>query len=261
MARKPRPGASGAHRRREYGAVGSTNDLALEAAAAGEPGPLWITADRQLQGRGRQGRRWISEPGNLYASLLLTPAARPAATAQLSLVAAVALTDAMAQVSGPAFGGRLAIKWPNDVLLDKRKVAGILSEARPVDGRQVVVIGFGVNCAHAPALSDYPTTSLAAAGTPVAPDALWAQLAAAMADRLAMWDGGAGFAAIRAAWLARAPGLGQPMSVRLAGQTVRGQFAGIDNDGRLVLNGPAGEVTITAGDVISPDPDNTGRGE
>lgn len=231
-------------------AVGSTNAECLARAAAGEAGPLWVTARRQTEGRGRRGRPWVSEPGNLYASLLLTNPAPPAALAQLPLVIAVALHDALAAVT--AQPARLAIKWPNDILLDGLKLAGILLESqRHADGRAVVVAGLGVNCAHAPAATETPATSLAARGLSVAPDLLFGHLVDAVRRALATWDRGAGFAALRQRWLAACGGLGEPVRVRLHDRDFVGRFAALDEAGQLIVELSEGHrETISAGDVF-----------
>ncbi|MHA1190051.1 MAG: biotin--[acetyl-CoA-carboxylase] ligase [Alphaproteobacteria bacterium] len=246
-------------RRQSFGAVGSTNDLAFEAAASGDTGNLWITAERQTAGRGRQGRDWISEPGNLYASLLLPCVADISVIAQVPLVAAVALCDGLEGVCGPAGAGRFTIKWPNDLLLDGQKIAGILAESRIAGGSRAVVTGFGVNCAHGPDIADYPATSLAAGGMPVAPDDLFLALAEAMASRMTQWDNGRGFLDIRTSWLSRAARLDQPIAVNQPGQTVSGRFGGIDFDGRLILIGSSGEMVISAGDVFFPEMNENGE--
>src|SRR5262249_47085632 len=177
--------------------VGSTNAEALARARAGERGALWITARRQTAGRGRRGRVWVSEPGNLYASLLLSDPAPPQRAAELSLVAALALHDALAERAA-ILGPRLKLKWPNDVLCDGAKLAGILVEGESVPGRALVaVIGIGVNCAHHPADAAYPATSLAVAGALVTPESLVQALMPAMTARLAEWNRGEDFAAIR----------------------------------------------------------------
>src|SRR5262249_48513827 len=142
--------------------------------------------------------------GNLHATLLLTDPAPPECAAQLSFVAALAVHDAVAACA-PALAPRLALKWPNDVLLDGAKLAGILIEAegtRPL----MVAVGIGVNCGHHPATTAFPATDLAAAGSGVALEELFYALSGAMVDRLRQW--GDGFAGVRAAWLARAGGLG-----------------------------------------------------
>src|SRR5712692_3600029 len=125
--------------------LGSTNAEALSLARQGERGPLWITAERQSAGRGRRGRSWVSAPGNLYASLLLTDPAPPEHWPELSFVAALALHDA---VGGriPGLAARLVLKWPNDLLIDRNKFAGILVEGEGA----AVAIGIGVNCVHHP---------------------------------------------------------------------------------------------------------------
>jgi BirA family transcriptional regulator, biotin operon repressor / biotin---[acetyl-CoA-carboxylase] ligase len=222
----------------------STNAEALRLARAGERGPLWITANRQTAGRGRRGRRWISKPGNLYASLLLTEPGPTEHWPQLSFVAALATHDAIADVAAePA--PQLAIKWPNDILLGDAKLAGVLIEGEG----NAVAIGIGVNCASHPTGMDYPATDLAGAG--VSPEALMNALALKMSGRLAQWNGGTGFSKIRADWLDRAAGLGEEISVRLADRELTGRFESLDPTGGLMLRLPAGHVTtIAAGDVL-----------
>src|SRR5262249_41147373 len=132
---------------------------ALNLAKAGEKGPLWLTARRQMAGRGRRGRIWVSEPGNLYASLLLTGFAPIERAAELSFVAALAVYDAILEAAVPV-AKSLALKWPNDVLINFKKVAGILIEAEGAN----VVIGIGVNCSHHPSGTMYPATDLVTEG-------------------------------------------------------------------------------------------------
>jgi BirA family biotin operon repressor/biotin-[acetyl-CoA-carboxylase] ligase len=237
--------------------VGSTNSEALVHARAGATGPLWITARAQVAGRGRRGRTWVSEPGNLYATLLLTDPAPPERAAQLSFVAALATHDAIAACA-PALVARLGFKWPNDVLLGGAKLAGILIEAegtRPL----VVAVGIGVNCRHHPAATDYPATDLGAGGVAVTAEDLFEALSIAMADRLREWD--TGFAAIRAAWLARAGGLGGELTARLGARDLTGRFETLDEAGRLVLRLPDGAIeTIAAGEVFPVAPAATAVG-
>ncbi|MBN8936537.1 MAG: biotin--[acetyl-CoA-carboxylase] ligase [Rhizobiales bacterium] len=229
-----------------YNTIGSTNAEALRLARAGERGPLWIVARSQTAGRGRRGRTWVSEPGNLYASLLLTDPAPPRHFPELSFVAALALHDAVAGRI-PGLATRLALKWPNDLLIDRNKFAGILVEGEGA----AAVIGLGVNCAHHPAGTDYPATDLAAAGLRAGADSLFAPLSAAMVRRLAQWSAGAGFAAVRADWLDRAAGVGKPLVVKSSGVDLSGQFVTIDETGRLVLRSADGTMqTVGAGDVF-----------
>ncbi len=231
-----------------FDSLGSTNAEALARARAGERGPLWITAAVQETGRGRRGREWASPAGNLYSSLLLTDPAPQAIAAQLSFVAALALHDAVADCA-PQLGPLLAVKWPNDVLLGGAKIAGILIEAE--SGRPfAAVIGMGVNCASHPGDTAWPATDLKTAGAHVTPEALLQALAEAMQTRLAQWDRGQGFAAIRGAWLRRAAGLGQDIRVRLPEREFSGIFDGLDEAGRLLVRGEDGTTAVTAGEVF-----------
>jgi BirA family biotin operon repressor/biotin-[acetyl-CoA-carboxylase] ligase len=231
-----------------FDSLGSTNAEALARARAGEHGPLWITAATQESGRGRRGKDWTSPPGNLYSSVLLTDPAPPALAPQLSFVAALALHDAVADCA-PQLGPLLTVKWPNDVLLGGAKIAGILIEAES-GPPFAAVIGMGVNCASHPADTAWPATDLAIAGAHVTPEALLRALAAAMQTRLAQWDRGQGFAAIRSAWLRRAAGLGQEIRVRLPEHEFSGIFDGLDEAGRLLVRGEDGITAVTAGEVF-----------
>ena len=187
--------------------VDSTNDEGKRLVAEGERGPLWIVAGRQTRGRGRLGRQWVSTPGNLHASLVLSGGSLPSLAPQLGFVAGVALIDAVRRTSG--LGGRLALKWPNDLLLDGGKLAGVLLEGVPIatgDPRAphecVVVIGIGVNCASAPRGLPYPARALSEAGS----GAPTAERVVRSADRrlcrrAGPLGGGDGFPAIREKWL------------------------------------------------------------
>jgi BirA family transcriptional regulator, biotin operon repressor / biotin---[acetyl-CoA-carboxylase] ligase len=231
--------------------VDSTNAEALRRASAGERGPLWIVATEQGAGRGRRGRAWTSPAGNLHATLMLTDPSPPAAAPQLGFVAGLAVHDAVA-AAGPALAPLLALKWPNDLLCAGRKAAGILIEG---EGDPVAVaVGIGVNCRHHPDATEFPATDLAAAGADVTASALFDDLAAALQARLHQWNRGAGFASIRAAWLARAAGIGEPVRVRLSARETAGRFETIDDSGRLMLRTAAGDVeAIAAGDVFPLD--------
>ncbi len=231
-----------------YETLGSTNAEALALARAGERGPLWITAQSQSAGRGRRGNAWISPPGNLYATLLLTEPSAPGLAPQLSFVAALALHDAVAACA-PQLGPALKVKWPNDLLIGPAKLAGILIEGEN-DPVFAVAIGIGVNCVAHPSDVAYPATDLAANGALVAPDALLFELATSTQHRLAQWDRGQGFAATRAEWLKRAAGLGEILRVRVAARELAGRFQGLDDDGRLLLEQDGGVTKITAGEVF-----------
>jgi BirA family biotin operon repressor/biotin-[acetyl-CoA-carboxylase] ligase len=241
----PAAAAAGA-RLISYDTIGSTNAEGLALARSGEHGPLWVTAKTQTAGRGRRGRTWVSEPGNLYASLVLTDPSPPDRRAELSFVAALALHDAIgARI--PGVSSRLLLKWPNDLLIDGCKFAGILIEGEG----DTVVIGIGVNCAHHPADTDFPATDLASAGLRASPEKVFEALSGAMAKRIEQWDRGAGFAMVRADWLKRAASLGDDIKVAVTDGTRTGRFETVDERGCLVLRLPNGTTeTIAAGDVL-----------
>ncbi len=241
------------YRREHHDSLASTNARALSAARSGAAGGLWVTAGEQTAGRGRRGRGWVTGAGNLAASLLLIDPAPRALAATVSFVAAVALHRAVVDVAGPPAAERLALKWPNDLLLDRTKVAGILVEGEALaSGAFVVVTGIGVNCvAHPDVTAGQPAGDFLGRGLPVDAEALFARLAVRMDEELGLWDRGRGFAGVRSAWLDRAAGVGEPIRVNLADGPVDGRFEALDEDGRLVLLGDDGRrQAIGAGDVF-----------
>jgi BirA family biotin operon repressor/biotin-[acetyl-CoA-carboxylase] ligase len=232
-----------------YDTIDSTNDelkrLAREGAAEGQV----ITAARQTAGRGRRGRSWSSPPGNLLTSILLRPRCRAATAAQLGFVAALGVADAIGELAPMV---EMRCKWPNDLLANGKKVCGILLETEMVTGDQpdFVILGIGLNLVASPRDTPYPATSLAAEGAPrITPAAIIAALVRHFADWLATWQQD-GFAPIRAAWLARAAGLGGPIQVRLERDTLHGRFVDLDNDGALLLDMPSGSRRVAAGEVF-----------
>nr|WP_307233308.1 biotin--[acetyl-CoA-carboxylase] ligase [Pararhizobium capsulatum] len=233
------------------GEVGSTNTEALQLARAGDTGHHWITAIRQTAGRGRRGRSWMSEPGNLYASLLLIDAAPVEKLGALPLAVAVAVYDAIRAVMPPG-GNPVTIKWPNDILVGGKKICGILLEGeRLADGRQALVIGCGINIAVLPDHGLYPVTSLRVEGSTVSPDQIFAHLYQTMAEILAIWNYGGGISAMIERWRSSAGGIGQKITVNLPDRSLVGIFTGIDEDGRLVLDLGSGMIErIAAGDVF-----------
>ena len=230
-------------------AVGSTNAEAFERARQGAASGLWIVARRQTAGRGRRGRVWTSEPGNLYSSLMLRDLVEEARLGELPLVVALAVHDAVAAALPPFARADLAIKWPNDVLYAGAKLCGILIEATATPEGRVVVAGIGINCAHHPDVTLYNATDLAKAGYPTDPQAMFALLSAAMARRLDEWRAGS-FAPLREAWLSRARGIGEAITVRLPTREITGIFSGLDEEGRLLLRHDGTLETISAGDVF-----------
>ena len=231
--------------------VGSTNDEAKRLAEDGAAEGTLVWGLEQTAGRGRRGRGWHSPPGNLYMSAVLRPGKPATQSALIGFVAAVALADAL-QDLGLA-SDRLRLKWPNDVLVDKAKVAGILVETAAIAGETPpwLVLGMGVNLAHAPEDTPYPAATLRAVGLA---KLTVEGLLEALAGRLAEWYGrwlAEGFAPVRAAWLNRATGLGEPIEVRLDQESLQGRFVALEEDGALSLELPQGDRRrVTVGDVF-----------
>jgi len=231
------------YRLAEFPELDSTNAEALRRAASGESGPLWIRADRQSAGRGRRGRAWESGAGNLFATLLISPERPRADWAQLSFVAAIATADMAAHFAPKAV---IAVKWPNDVLAEGRKLAGILLETAGAG----LAVGVGVNLASHPEGTEFPAISLAGLGAkpPTAQDAL-TFLATTFAGWYEVWRD-RGFEPVRDAWLARAAHLGQRIRARLPDKERAGVFEGIDAEGALLLNEGNKTQAIAAGEVF-----------
>ena len=226
----------------------------MRRAGQGDRGKLWIIAANQTGGRGRQGRSWSSPPGNVYASLLLIDAVQPALASQLGFVAGVALVRVVESLVGAA-GAQVSIKWPNDLVHQGAKLAGILVEgARCPDGRFACVLGFGVNRRSHPEGLPYAATDLFSlgAGRPTIDDVV-AALSAELDEILQVWDRGRNFDRLRKLWLDHALPSGTAMAVSSQGSQIRGTFDTIDERGRLILTTEAGAVKIDAGDVFLMD--------
>lgn len=223
--------------------VGSTNDEATRLAEAGAPEQTFVWAREQTGGRGRRGRFWASPVGNLYCSTILRPACSPQRAAEIGFVAALAVADLVPR------GRNLRLKWPNDVLVDGGKVAGILPESSiGQDGKlEFVVLGIGVNVSFAPQLPDMRYPGAILGGTTV--EAAAERLTQGLARWLTEWRRG-GFDEIRAGWLAKAGPLGTDVDVRLGEELVRGKFAGVDDSGALLLDTAAGPRRIVSGELL-----------
>ena len=231
----------------------STNADARRRADAGETGPLWIVARRQTEGRGRRGRQWESQDGNLFSTLLQTTRKSPAEAAQVTFVAALAIADLL-DAYAPA--SLVTIKWPNDVMLAGQKTSGVLVESGAHEsGGLWLAVGIGVNLAHAPEGTERPATALAhhLRGDVTAPptvEAAAATLAGAFAVWMDRWET-LGFQPILDAWRARAAGLDGPAVARLGRETVEGVAEGVASDGALKLRLADGSLRlISAGDVF-----------
>ena len=224
----------------------STNDEAFALINSGQASDgLVVWALEQTKGRGRRGRVWISPPGNLHCTMIWDITAHRANAAQLGFVAAIALVDALQHlVPGTKFYG----KWPNDVLAEDRKVAGMLLEAH---GANWLVLGLGVDVLHAPPpeMVDRPAASLASLGYGGDAGAVLTAFYQRMVPLVQSWRE-QGFAPIREAWLQRAFGKGGPVTVRLEDQSFGGLFEDLDQDGALILTGNDGQRRrVLAGDV------------
>ncbi len=225
--------------------IDSTNEEAKRRAAAGAPTGLVIWADRQSAGRGRQGRAWQSPLGNLYCSILLRPEKPAIEVAQLSFAAALAVCEALPGVRA------LGCKWPNDVLVGNKKVAGILLESEAAGSKvAALIIGFGINLESHPEGTETPATSLADVGIRTTPSAVLGDLCRHFLTWYEIWRD-QGFAPLRQAWLGRAHALGSEMRVRYGAFETLGRFVDLDASGALVLETSEGRRHISAGDVFA----------
>ncbi len=222
--------------------------------AADLSGPTWITAEVQTAGRGRRGRAWATPRENFAATLVLHPSEPPEQVALRSFVAALALYDACVAATGRAEA--FSLKWPNDVLLNGGKLAGILLESLGQGaGVSHLAIGIGVNLAVTPpsdaveARALPPVSLIGETGARVTPDEFFDLLAPAYAKYETQFTT-YGFAPIREAWLARAARLGKVITARIGGDELTGTFETVDATGNLVLMTPTGRRAIPAADVF-----------
>jgi len=232
-------------RLRHYDILDSSNEEAVRLARAGERGPLWIVAAKQTAGRGRRGRVWVSQPGNLFATLLLETAAQNSAEA--GFVAGISAVDAIRRFV-PA--DRVTIKWPNDILIGGEKCAGILVE-RISD--RLEAVGIGIDLANCPC-GVGAVSLLGASGFAPSPDDVLAFLAVEMNIWLEQWGKG-GFGPVREAWLARAAGMGELIRAATPHGNIEGVIEDLDRDGALLLRDAGGTMhRITAADVFYGGP-------
>jgi BirA family biotin operon repressor/biotin-[acetyl-CoA-carboxylase] ligase len=240
----PRPWPQGVKLVR-HEAIDSTNEEARRLALNGERGPLWIVAESQTAGRGRRGRAWVSERGNLFATLLMQPQGPRERWPQLGFAIGIAAAEMLSTSLQP---DDVKLKWPNDVLAKAKKIAGILLETC---GDDVLALGIGVNLSGAPQNVEFPATSLARmSGIVPDPEAALGLLAGRMHAWYEVWRE-RGFAPLKAAWLARAFGLGKPIAARLANEELQGVFEALDDDGALLLRLDDGSLRrVTAADVF-----------
>jgi BirA family biotin operon repressor/biotin-[acetyl-CoA-carboxylase] ligase len=240
-----------------YDELDSTNDEARRLAEGGGSHGAVIWAKRQTAGRGRMGRMWVSAEGNLFCSLLLAPHCDQQTAAQLSFVTAVAVVETLKPIIPD--GGELCCKWPNDILLDGKKIGGILLESFETadmtpghdDMVRWVVVGVGINIDSCPTQTDIAATYLKDAGVEIISAKI--VLSRFIHHFITEYDTWAkkGFAPIRKKWMAHAFREGKSIEVRLPKETHTGIFEGIDATGQLLLKPRSGKrMTISAGDVF-----------
>jgi BirA family transcriptional regulator, biotin operon repressor / biotin---[acetyl-CoA-carboxylase] ligase len=250
-----RRAASAGYRLQAFDQIGSTNVEAMARARDGEPGSVWFVATEQTAGRGRRHRPWIAPRGNLPCSVLEVMDVSPAVAATLGFAAGLALDAALRQMSLEAAlrsgaAVNFALKWPNDVLGEGKKISGILLEAENVAGGLAVVTGMGTNVVAAPEGTPTPAISLAAMGIQISAEELFSALSDAWVESFGIWDSGRGFQEIRKLWLTRAAGLGQAVAVTSGASTIEGIFDTIDELGCMIIRTPTGKrMPVSAGDV------------
>jgi BirA family biotin operon repressor/biotin-[acetyl-CoA-carboxylase] ligase len=250
--------AAAGYRLTAFDQTGSTNVEAMLSARAGERGPMWFVTTEQTAGRGRRLRPWVAPRGNLASSILEVIDVAPALAATLGFAAGLALEQALRKLSIEAAlrmagsdGLNFTLKWPNDVLAGRSKLAGILLEAEAmVGGGLAVVVGIGTNVVAAPEGTPTPATSLKALGIDISAEELFAALSDGWAEFREVWDDGRGFGEIRRLWLERATGLGQAVAIKSGSTLIEGIFDTIDEQGCMIVHTTDGNlVPITAGDV------------
>ncbi|MBA5724322.1 biotin--[acetyl-CoA-carboxylase] ligase [Candidatus Liberibacter sp.] len=217
-----------------FDTIFSTNIECINRALSGDPGGLWIVASRQTNGRGRRGKVWVSDAGNLYASLLLVDSLSKDLLALLPFAIAVAVRSAIANFA--PIGVDIKIKWPNDLLIFQRKVAGILIETSKLkNDLQAIVIGIGINIAHCPKNISYPVTFLQREGIFVELKDILQMLFQEVSRILVMWKKGDGQAEIMRIWRCFASGIGESITINLPNNSISGRFIGVDDFGHLLL--------------------------
>lgn len=235
---------------RAFDVLDSTNAQCLRAVREGEAGPLWIVAHRQTSGKGRRGRQWVSESGNLFASLLFPVTCDVMTASGLSFVTALAVRDVLVDILQNQ--DRVKCKWPNDVLVDGKKISGILLESA-AQGRgdlEAVIIGIGINITHHPQETLYPATNIQdALGAEYSRQSVFEGLATSMAHWTDLWEK-QGFEPIGKAWKNCAIGLGEEIIVRLPNEEIKGKFIDLDASGALILEANGEKRHISAGDVF-----------
>lgn len=234
--------------------VVSTNATCLTMAEAGASNGLWITASSQKYGRGSRGREWVSSKGNLFASLLLIDPSADKQLHTLTFVACLAIKDAIEQLNKNA-NNLVQLKWPNDVLLNGKKVSGILLENHLIQSRRAIIVGIGINVTQFPQETLYPATSLSQENIDSHIEFVFEALSEAFANRLKQWNEGFGFETIRQDWLKQAAGLNEAIRVKFPKgrnpEELVGIFDGLDENGMLRLETSKGIIKkVSVADIF-----------
>jgi BirA family transcriptional regulator, biotin operon repressor / biotin---[acetyl-CoA-carboxylase] ligase len=233
---------------RQYPTIDSTNLEAHRLFASGERGPLFLLADEQTAGKGRLDRVWASLRGNCYSTLIMPLTADVQAVPQLGFVTALAVAD-VSRIHTTALP---QLKWPNDVLINGAKLAGILCEVLSTNPL-TIAIGCGINIAHAPAGLNYPATCLVAEGATTDRDTVFQSYSNALSYWLRIWNQGQNFPTIRTAWMQNAIGINETITMTAGTQHLTGNFEGITEQGAVMLKPPHGPPHILhAGDLHIP---------
>jgi BirA family biotin operon repressor/biotin-[acetyl-CoA-carboxylase] ligase len=232
---------------RHYETIGSTNDEARRLALEGAPHGTVLHADEQTAGRGRLTRTWFSPPGNLYLSVLLRTGTPPTRAGEISFVTALAVADTVEALLPRRI--RPMLKWPNDVLVNGAKISGILLEREG----DATIIGVGLNVLQSPPNANYKTTTIVANGGIASVDSARDILLGRFGQHLDAWLAD-GFTPIRDLWLERSYPVGASVRVNAQGESIEGAFAGLDQDGALLLDTPDGRQRVLAGDVTMESP-------
>ena len=216
--------------------------------APGSP-PIWIVADVQTDGTGRRGRAWLQRAGDFAGTLVLAPEPEVGTLSAYSFIAALGVRDAITGILGPDKAARVETKWPNDILVDGKKIAGLLLDLHKYDDRMIIAIGIGINIVSYPDDTPYPATALINHG--VNPEVQ--DMARALDLHMRTWISHCtahGFSIIRDGWLERAAGLGTLIKVRLSDRELSGTFISIDEHGALIIERDGSRETISTGDVF-----------
>jgi len=242
-----------------YSECASTNAIAADYARSNSVSPVWIIAGKQTGGKGRKGRTWVSDEGNLYASLLFSPAIAPSDLNALPFIIALAVRDTLIELGAAPMD--VQCKWPNDILVKGRKICGILieSSARSASALDYVIVGIGINLMHSPADAQFKATSLKdCLGNRVSVQTALQILAASVKRRLDIWNT-QNFEPVRAEWTSCAWGLGEIRHINTAGEAFDAKLVGLDGQGGLLVQLKNGtQRQIVAADIF---PVNTQRYE